>query len=449
MSYDRQAMRATSTTRRVAAALAVVAWAGAGDARAGAGGAGFWDRVADPNREKFERLMGEATALLGTAEQTGNRALAVRAEALLGQAQALEPDEFDASYRLGQAQQILDRPVEAVASFERALRTARLSAQEAQCSLALGIERSKIGRYVEALADYDRRIRLGGSDATTFSNSAEVLMVLGRLGEAADRYREAIRIGLQATPPAGDKNLVLAYLGLAVALDRDDQPGAAREAMAQAQQRDPNMAILRSALEPNADVFFVPDGDVYYYLGLAHEVAGRTAEAEQAFRRFQAAQGKGSFARRAQQHLDALAARGSGGAAGAPGGGGAAPGGSAPAGGLRLKVVATVRSKGPIDSPIIDAAWHAHPPPVEPCFGAAYPSPPSAGVRVTVQVDIGADGEVASARARPPAGAQAASLRSCIESAVKKGLRVPPAPRRQRTAARIELFLAPPRPTAI
>ena len=68
-----------------------------------------------------------------------------------------------------------------------------------------------------------------------------------------------------------------AYYGLAVALDREGQTVAAREMMRAALAHDPAAAVLKAASQagPGGDLFFVPDGDVFYYLGLAAEAEGR------------------------------------------------------------------------------------------------------------------------------------------------------------------------------
>src|SRR5436309_2350440 len=80
--------------------------------------------------------------------------------------------------------------------------------------------------------------------------------------------------------------LALAYYGLAVALDRDEQPGAAREAMARALELDGKMSLLDAAREDDTGIFFVPAGDVHYYRAIALTVLGRPREAVEAFQRF-------------------------------------------------------------------------------------------------------------------------------------------------------------------
>jgi len=459
---------------RFAGAMAACALcAAAGDARAGE--AGFWDRVADPHRERFEALVSSAAIAIEVAVNqpvAGGRgapshapampvAVSVaRAEMLLEEALKLVKDDYRALALLGEAQSLLERPVEATATLERAREVARLPARQAWCSFRLGVEKSKLGRYADALADYDRQLRLvgvpsevGGSLATAYANSAELLMTLGRLTEAQDRYREAIRWDEQDRQ-ARQPSLALSYYGLAMALDRDEQPAAAREAMRGALALDPAMDRLYGAMSSGSDVFFIPDGDVHDYLALALETAGRPREAAAELRRYLAAQPKSPWRARAESRLAAL----SSGAGSAPlpaaGDAGVATrlGTETGAGTLRIKAVSTLRASGPLPAPLIDAAWRARPPPVADCLDLMSARLPSSGRgadggRVVLDVELDAAGSVARVAARPAAGAPTSLLptaaASCLESAVRRGLHVTKPARARRTVARIELYVAP------
>src|SRR4051812_3663973 len=190
--------------------------------------AAFWERVAEPHRERIEVLIARAQAEM--ADRVGSGAVdgAARAEVLLRQALLLERDHFMATVLLGEAQARQGRGASAAAAFARARTLAHTPGEESWCSLRAAIESSRAGRYAAALADYDQHIRLGQAQPSAYGNSAEILMALGRLGEAQDRYREAIRLETQTDPSPlsareRDENLSLAYYGLGVALDRDEQ----------------------------------------------------------------------------------------------------------------------------------------------------------------------------------------------------------------------------------
>jgi len=175
----------------------------------------------------------------------------------------------------------------------------------------LGIVLSRLGRFEDALAEYERALRRvdperpllpGGWDDNSgrtllYSNSAETLMALGRLDQAIARYRLA-----RDAAEGGKLEWQLANWGLGVALDRDEQEDAARQAIARAIERDPTMGQLSSD-----GVFFEPPGDKLYYLALGHEVAGDRAEAIAAWKGYVAAAPSGGrWVRRARAHLEAL-----------------------------------------------------------------------------------------------------------------------------------------------
>ena len=150
--------------------------------------------------------------------------------------------------------------------------------------------------------------------------------------------------------------LALAYYGLAVALDRDEQPVAAREAMLRALAHDPTPAVLKVAATPGGDFFFVPDGDVFYYLGLAAEAEGRDGDAEAAFREFIARAPREPLGarRRGAPRQESRGARRRG-----RGAGGAAP---------RVIAHGTVLATGGIAAPLVDAAWRDQLPILDECL---------------------------------------------------------------------------------
>ena len=138
---------------------------------------------------------------------------------------------------------------------------------------------------------------------------------------------------------------------------------------------DATTSVLAVAALPDANLFFVPAGDVYYYIGLARSVAGRREEAADAFHEFLARQpgsrwaapgrgapdgvGRGSAAARRGRRRRRL------GAAGSPW----------PErrrlSGPRVVAVGTVLSTGGSVAPLIDAAWRDQAAILDDCLGAA------------------------------------------------------------------------------
>lgn len=110
------------------------------------------------------------------------------------------------------------------------------------------------------------------SRATPTLNLAETEMHLGNLREAAEGYREALRI---AGRVPSRETAPLAVWGLAVALDRaGDRAGAEKEARF-ARELERSMGVPN--LLRSEGVFFVPAFEIHWYEGL-----GASAQAKQA-----------------------------------------------------------------------------------------------------------------------------------------------------------------------
>jgi tetratricopeptide (TPR) repeat protein len=390
---------------------------------------GFWERAADPDRGKVEALVARAQVELEEREP-GVLGIpgAERAEVLLAEALRLRPRHFVAQVMLGEALAAQRRSPEAIAQLVRACGLSRTAEDEAWCTLRLAIERSKAGQYAEAVADYDRHIRLGAASSSVYANSAEVLMAIGRLPEAEERYRQAIRLEEQQPPGrVRDENLALAHYGLGVALDRGEQSGGAREAIGRALQHDPRMELLDPAREARAGLFFVPPGDVHYYRALGFQVAGKQKPALEAYRRYLAEQPGGRWAARAEGHVREL---------------GQALGGEAPPGQGRFRVLAaaTVHAEGPIPAPLVDASWKGRARELEACF-ADVPRPDGRdSARIVVELAVDGRGEVERVAVTLPDAWR--PLAPCVEARVRRALRLPRPAQARPTTARLEVVLA-------
>ena len=147
---------------------------------------------------------------------------------------------------------------------------------------------------VAATKDYERIIaRTDLPDETVLSNLAETYMMLGHLDEAIDTYRQALR---------SNRNTETMY-GLAVALDRDDRGDQARDLIvAQGEQA---LGEFRKRVESGL-TFFVPEGEEFYYFGLAYEAFGMTDNAIDAWKKFISSGAHPEFQPRAKAHLDPL-----------------------------------------------------------------------------------------------------------------------------------------------
>ena len=208
-------------------------------------------------------------------------------------------------------------PAAAARQREELLAVRRLAPEgghAADVAMELAFLASKDGRFGDALAEYDRALAdhalggpwcCGGRDplehpagraSMLLTNSAEMLMALGRLDEAIARYQRAVEHTARSHSLSS-----LPWWGLAVALDRDRQEERARAAVAQALVRDPEMGDLA-----DRHVFFVPAGEKEYYLGLGYLQRDKLEAADAAFREYLASKPRAAYAARAQAHVDAL-----------------------------------------------------------------------------------------------------------------------------------------------
>jgi tetratricopeptide (TPR) repeat protein len=249
--------------------------------------------------ERF-RLADEAAAICERAAKDRPR----DPEPILKLVRALtvaDPDHPEAC-RPGRCEQ-------ALGALERMKRVDPLSLEAARIASEEGILLSRMGRFAEAMLAYERALPLiepmrransldeRPQSVLLWGNSAETAMALGRLDDAIRRYEIAIDHAVY-----GEREWQLALWGLAIALDRDGQVERARTTVRRALERDPALTALH-----DEGVFFAPAGDLYYYEGLGHEVAGDRVRARAAFGKFLGAQPASRYAGRARSHLADLA----------------------------------------------------------------------------------------------------------------------------------------------
>ena len=344
-------------------------------------------------------------------------------------------DDIAALLERVEAEETSGRFDAACALLERAL-PRYAGAERSAAWFRLGVVRSKLGRYREAAVAYAAVVADGAADSAVYSNYAEVLMAAGRLPDAEARYRDAISAASDLG--VGDRRertheLAMAYYGLAVALDRDEQPVAAREAMQRALAHDPTAAVLRLASTSGGDLFFIPDGDVFYYVGLAAEAEGRDGDAEAAFREFIAHAPRSRWARAAEAHLGKKGVGAGAGKRRAIAAGEAIP---------RVVAHGTVLATGGIAAPLIDAAWRDQLPLLDECLDGVRLTTHTT-LRIAIEMDVDARGNLTRVIVKAPAPFDE-RFAHCVESATKRRLRFSvPAPGRP-TTARTEMVVRVP-----
>jgi tetratricopeptide (TPR) repeat protein len=107
------------------------------------------------------------------------------------QAIALQPDDAEAHYNLGNTLKKLGKLDEAEASLRQAI---ALKPDFAEAHSNLGITLKELGRLDEAEASYTQAISLKPDFAKVHSNLGGTLEELGKLDEAEASYRQAIRL---------------------------------------------------------------------------------------------------------------------------------------------------------------------------------------------------------------------------------------------------------------
>jgi len=160
--------------------------------------------------------------------------------------------------------------------------------------------------YAKAIADYERMIRYAtatrgdsGNQATRMANMAEVCMMTSDLPRAIRLYGQSLEISPD----------YLAGFGLAVALDRDGQAQKAREVIRVHASEGHLLDYVQrmTGRSFGGNVFYVPNGEVHYYLGLIHDSPGHQALAISEYQEFIRARATDpAFKKRAQANIDDL-----------------------------------------------------------------------------------------------------------------------------------------------
>jgi tetratricopeptide (TPR) repeat protein len=145
-----------------------------------------------------------------------------------------------------------------------------------------------------AVKDYEKILsRTDLADETVLSNLAETYMMIGRLDDAIDTYRQALH---------SNRNTETMY-GLAVALDRDERGTQAKDVIvAQGEQA---MAEFHRRIQLGI-TFFVPRGEEFYYFALSAEAFGLDDSAIEFWKQYLRSGAHPEFQPRAKAHLDAL-----------------------------------------------------------------------------------------------------------------------------------------------
>jgi tetratricopeptide (TPR) repeat protein len=216
------------------------------------------------------------------------------------------PDDPDAPYLAAHALQEARDYEDAIRAYQGARARAPEGARAADVAFELGTALSRLAQFDRAREEYARAMhwaRDPAERAVLYINSAETMMALGQVGDAIPLYQRGIDAGALAMKSGAlsSGSQALHLLGLAVALDRDEQGEKALATTRRALELDSQISQLHEA-----HVFFVPEGDVAYYDALKALAQGNRGDAAHGFAEFVRRVPQSPFLARARMHLRAL-----------------------------------------------------------------------------------------------------------------------------------------------
>jgi tetratricopeptide (TPR) repeat protein len=240
-----------------------------------------WERTEDPDKADAWDLHVSVSremsiAGLSTTNGPDSERIRERVRAILKDAlKAPNPESF-LLYDLGEVDSRLDHFGEVIEVLEPALARAGDDDPATERAWnAIAIAYAKTDDSHKEIHAYDRLLALTVDElerARILSNRAEAEMRLGHLEAAVEGYKDALAVSEANT---GSSSLffdsVLAHWGLTVALDRSgDVTGSEREA---------SLTVGQGGLEAirRKVVFFVPDYELFYYVGLGTMARAREA----------------------------------------------------------------------------------------------------------------------------------------------------------------------------
>ncbi len=248
----------------------------------------LWARARDPELARqhdaikaADRALSQDYTLSRTPSAFRRGAMLRKTQKMLARANAVAATNAELRYRLAQVHyRLFDMEddlghIEAAAEhFEYVALDPRMPQMDrARALMSLAICYARLGRHEDEIEAYNRAIALQPdpiSHAVLLANQAEGYMARGRIIAALHGYRQS----LEATPsPFMIDSGVTTMWGLAVALDRSGDLGAAIENVRRARSYDPGDRLINGS-----HWFYVPPYDRYWYEALGHWQIARDAK---------------------------------------------------------------------------------------------------------------------------------------------------------------------------
>jgi tetratricopeptide (TPR) repeat protein len=242
----------------------------------------FWKREAPVQVKKREQRFRRALTRIRQGVSGGPRTTVVTrasvqvGHVLLGLLTLRNPKEARFWYWYGYASMLLGRHKLTIGAWKQVWKLQPDHWNTSSMAFELGILYAKQGRYAESVAVYRKGMPAAFHLTTRSimaSNCAESLMTLGKVRQAVAMYRKSLRLRPRSNNAA--------WWGLMIAYDRLGLTVVSEQARQRALTLDPNLRGLLGTA-----VFFVPRGDVHYYLALAFDGQGRIRDALDQWRRY-------------------------------------------------------------------------------------------------------------------------------------------------------------------
>jgi len=244
----------------------------------------FWREVRSPGYARSRELLRQGRALAALAARVRGpeqRARLLASTRRYRHAHELAPGDPEALFELARALATEPRapgePVSSTPATEeartlfRTLREQRPAYEAQRVAFELGVLAARAQNFPEAALEYQRSldaVEVGEGAPSMHANLAEVLMLSAQLAEAEQEYRRAVALG-DGRPSRG---LALSLFGLAVCLDRRDDPQQALAVMRRA------LGITSAAVLRADGVFFEPAAEIHFYEALALRTQAADAE---------------------------------------------------------------------------------------------------------------------------------------------------------------------------
>jgi tetratricopeptide (TPR) repeat protein len=277
----------------------------------------FWREVIEPHADEIELILNKARLALGQADQAqagdydpfgeGRQKMLLDAYGMLRYARRLSPRAPEVLLLLGRVADELGHTREAREVLEAYLQLASSERAGVEASARLGMIALRLGDLDDAVRWLRAAVTPlghdGGLAGQVLLHLASALTARGEVGAAIDALTSAVPASLAYY----NNDSTLVTFALAVALDRDEQRGAAFDVIARMQ------TALQASYAPQvagalATVRFAPAADAFYYQAMLDETAGMMTEARAQWALYAAA-GDLPYRRRALDHvagLDAL-----------------------------------------------------------------------------------------------------------------------------------------------